>query len=287
MKNKLPNILVPTINFLLLILWCSIICKTEDMLLSDFVSYIIAYIGIRFLCVTVHELGHAFCAIKHRIKVLRIIICNIIIDLERNVKVRIRLKGNLLFGGCVIISVKKCNTQEKFEQLKRAYPDIILGGIKSSLYLFLLSFLLLFIAIILSKDIVIYAMFLLLLSAKILTLTITTNGAVNGDYLNYKSKLIDADSVCEGLYNNLLLDYNLNTYLYGVISSYYYRHNTLITCHNLIFLQYAIADSIIVNRKLREKELDDIDKVWEYEKGSGDSLSLSLSCIKISYSFDI
>lgn len=274
--------------FLIVLFFCCL--NSSDLISLFFFKKLFMYMLIlavsKFITTFIHEFGHIYYARKNRYKILKIVIGHITIFLNNKIKISFRLKGTMIFGGCVIISINDLNSDSKYNQFYKSYLKILLGGVKFSIYLFLLSSFIL----IISYDnyfLRLMTIFLLALNLKVLLLSISSSSAIQGDYLVYKNLKKNQDYFISLFHNNYLVDYPLNDYIKNRLDRYYQKKSSEFIYDNrcLNYLTYNILYKIINGNELAYNELLLVKSIFELEEYFNCSVVLGLNYCKVTYSF--
>lgn len=262
---------------------------------SDIISFL--FLKKMFMCIIIlsiskyistfiHEFGHVYYAYKCKIKIPKIVIGPLIIFLNNKIKIKFRIKGIMIFGGCVLISINDLNSDSKYKQFYKSYLKIVLGGIKFSIYLFLLSSVILaivykncFLRLIMISSLV--------FNLKILLLSISSSGAVKGDCLVYNNLKNNQDYLISLFHNNYLVDYVLNDYIKIKMDKYYERNSNefIYDYQCLNYLTYNILYKIINGNQLTYNEISLVKLIFESEEHFNCSVFLGINYCKVTYSF--
>ena len=254
--------------------------------IKKIIMCILILIVSKYISTFIHEFGHVYYACQSRTKILKIVIGPMNIFLNNKIKIGFRLKGTMIFGGCVIISINDLNSDSKYNQFYKSYLKIVSGGIKFSIYLFLFSSII-FIIGYNNYPLRLIMISLLLYNSKILLLSISSSGAVKGDYLVYKNLKNNQDYLISLFHNNYLIDYVLNDYIKSRMDIYYQKKSSEFIYDNrcLNYLTYNILYKIINGNELAYNELLLVKSIFELEEYFNCSVVLGLNYCKVTYSF--
>ncbi|PXV91052.1 hypothetical protein C8E03_10459 [Lachnotalea glycerini] len=227
----------------------------------DKIQFIIVY-AIFFICahyvfVFIHEFGHLLFMKKRNIEVAMFVIGPILFVKSTNrIKIKVRFKGELIWGGCVIPYVNsRIKNQESLEQYANDYVYMLMGGVYSSLVAYVIC--ILFFCFIDGTN-YLFSPICIYINWSILISLFKKTGNVMGDFKMAKFLTQNEDMIIAILYNSLLIEFPVNQFILEKCEEFVYskkinkEYNYLKICNLINLLVYKIINLDEKEEKMEE-----------------------------------